>query len=350
MQLINLLKEINPVDMAAYNACIKSFDKVAKPIGSLGSMETLLARIAAVYGSERIDIAQKCVLVFCADNGVVAEGVTQCGADVTTAIARMMAAGTSSVCVMAQACGAFVFPYDVGMRDTVDGLTERKFARGTENIVRGPAMSRKTAIEAIELGAELVGQKQRQGFRLIATGEAGIGNTTTASAMASVLLGKTVTEVTGRGAGLSDEGLARKQAAIKQAIALNRPDPADPLDVLCKLGGLDIAAMTGAFLGGAAYGVPMLMDGVISGVAALCAARLNQLVRDYIIPTHLSAEPVAKLLCQELGFEPVLRADMRLGEGTGAVALFPILDMAAAVYHHAATFTDIAVEEYKRNP
>jgi len=350
MQLKTLLERIRPVDNAAYDACIGRFDAVAKPVGSLGQMETLLARIAAVHGSAEIDISKKCVLVFCADNGVTSEGVAQSNADVTTAIARMMAAKKSCVCVMAEACGAEVFPADVGMRDTVAGLTGRKLMQGTDNIAEGPAMSKEIVTKAIGIGAELVRQKKDEGFRLAAVGEAGIGNTTTASAMASVLLGRPVGEVTGRGAGLTDEGLSRKIAAIERAVARNRPDPGDPLDVLRKLGGLDIAAMTGAFLGGAVCGLPMVVDGVISAVAALCAVRLEPRVRDYLIPSHLSAEPAGRFLCELLGLDPILHAGMRLGEGTGAVALFPLLDMAAAVYNNAATFADIAVDAYKRNP
>ncbi|NLV17706.1 MAG: nicotinate-nucleotide--dimethylbenzimidazole phosphoribosyltransferase [Syntrophomonadaceae bacterium] len=341
MKLINILELIKPVNNAVYAACLERFDAIAKPVGSLGGLETLLARIGAVYADENIDIGKKCVLVFCADNGVVSEGVARNNEDVTTAIARMMALGKSSVCVMAEACGAQVFPVDVGMKDTVKGLIDRKIMNGTGNISNGPAMSRDMAVAAMEVGARLARQKQREGFRLVATGEVGIGNTTTASAMASVLLDRPVAEMTGRGAGLSDEGLSRKIAVIEQAINHNRPNPDDPLDILCKLGGLDIAAMTGVFLGGAAYGVPVVMDGVISAVAALCAVRIKPLVRDYIIPSHISAEPASPLLCQALGLEPILKADMRLGEGTGAVALFPLLDMAAAVYHRAALLVDI---------
>ncbi len=319
-------------------------------MGSLGKLEELLARIAAVYDNTDLDIGRKCLLVFCADNGVVAEGVAQSGPDVTAAIGRMLAAGKSSVCLMAQSCGAEVFPMDVGMRETVPGLIPRKLMLGTANIAEGPAMSRETAEQAILLGAELAAQRKAEGFRLIAVGEAGIGNTTTTSAMASVLLGRPVDEMTGRGAGLDDAGLARKRDAIRRAIAKNTPDPKDPLDILCKLGGLDIAAMLGVFLGGAACGIPVVMDGVISSVAALCAVRLHPSAADYIIPSHISAEPAGSLLCRELSLAPVLDAGMRLGEGTGAVAIFPLLDMAAAVYHNAATFADISVDEYRRNP
>ncbi|HWR23799.1 MAG TPA: nicotinate-nucleotide--dimethylbenzimidazole phosphoribosyltransferase [Feifaniaceae bacterium] len=348
--LKDMLKAISPVDEAACAACIARFDQVAKPVGSLGKLETLLAQISAVYGSAEIDITKKCVLVFCADNGVTARGVSQSGQEVTSAIARMLANGRSGVCVMAKACGAEVFPVDVGMADTVHGLLPRKLMHGTADISRGPAMARETAIKAIDLGIALVKEKKEQGYKLIATGETGIGNTTTASAMASVLLGVPVETVTGRGAGLDDEGLLRKRAAIAEAIRVNAPDASDPIDVLIKVGGLDIAAMAGAYLGGALYRVPIVMDGVISAVAALAAVRLNAAVRGYIIPSHISAEPAARLICKALDMEPILHAELRLGEGTGAAALFPLLDMAAAVYHNAATFADIKVDAYKRQP
>lgn len=348
--LTDILENIVPVKEGAYADCIARFDQVAKPVGSLGRLEALLARIAAIQGSADINIAQKCVLVFCADNGVTAQGVSQSGHEVTTAIAGMLARGVSGVCAMAQACGAQVFPVDVGMADTVQGLLQRKLAAGTGDIAQGPAMSRETALAAIRLGAALVKEKKEQGFRLMAAGETGIGNTTTASAMASVLLGVPAQAVTGRGAGLDDAGLCRKRAAVQEAIRVNAPDPSDPLDVLHKVGGLDIAAMTGAFLGGALHRVPMVVDGVISAVAALTAVRLQPLARQYLLPSHLSAEPAAGLICQELDLHPILHAQMRLGEGTGAVALFPLLDMAAAVYEHTATFADIGVGAYRRQP
>ena len=342
-----LLNQIKPADKQAYEACVTRFNAVAKPVGSLGKLETLLERVAAIYGDPFIDVDKKCVLVFCGDNGVLAQGVAQSTSDVTTAIGRSMAAGTASVCVMAKACGADVFPIDMGMKEKVAGLLDRRLGDGTEDISRGPAMSRAAAEQGILTGMELVRQRREEGYRIIATGEAGIGNTTTSSAIASVLLGRPVEEVTGRGSGLSDEGLLRKQQAIKTAIQINQPNATDPLDVLSKLGGFDIAGMTGAFLGGALYHVPIVMDGFISAVAALLAVRLCPAVRDYVLPSHITAEPAGVMLMEELGFAPLIHGDLRLGEGTGAVALFPMLDLAAAVYHHAATFTDIKVEAYK---
>ena len=348
MQILSMLNRIAPVDEAARAACQARFDAVAKPVGSLGELELLMTRVAAVTGSAQLDVRKKCALIFCADNGVVAQGVAQSDEHVTEAIARMLVNGTSCVCAMASACGAEVFPVDVGMKRTVDGMAVQKVMNGTNDMTLGPAMPHAAAVAAVEAGAALVAERARAGYGIIAAGETGIGNTTTASAMASVLLNRAVSDVTGRGAGLSDEGLSRKRAAIRRAIEVNAPNPDDPLDVLEKLGGLDIAAMTGAFLGGAYCRVPVVMDGVISAVAALTACRICPAVKDYILPSHMSAEPAGALLCRALAFEPVLRADLHLGEGTGAVALFPLLDLAAAVYHNAATFADIAVDDYKR--
>ena len=209
-------------------------------------------------------------------------------------------------------------------------------------------MTIEQAKQGILTGIELVRQRKEEGYRIIATGEAGIGNTTTSSAILSCLLNVPVEQVTGRGSGLTDDGLIRKQNAIKMALKVNQPDSSDALDVLSKVGGFDIAGMVGAFLGGALYGIPVIMDGFISGVSALLAVTLCPNVKDYILPSHISAEPAGQMLMQALGFKPVIHGDMRLGEGTGAVALMPLLDMAASVYWNAASFDDINVEAYEK--
>lgn len=347
MTIQNLIADIESADKRAYEACLARFNAVAKPVGSLGKLEELLCRIAAIQRHPEIDVKKKCVLVFCADNGVLAQGVAQSDHTVTTAIAKSLNAGTASVSVMARACGAETFPVDMGMIDTVPGLQNCRVGQGTGDISQGPAMSRESAERAVLAGVELIRQRKDEGYRVIATGEAGIGNTTTSSAMTSVFLDRPVELVTGRGSGLSDEGLLRKQSAIRMALEVNKPNPKDPLGVLAKVGGFDIAGMVGAFLGGALFHVPIVMDGFISAVAALCAVRICPAVRDYILPSHISAEPAGQMLMQALGFEPLIHGNMRLGEGTGAVALFPMLDLAAAVYHNAATFTDIDVEAYQ---
>lgn len=350
MTLQDRLNTIQPADHTAAAACQARFDNVAKPVGSLGKLELLLAQIAGITGSPDMDLRKKAVLVFCADNGVLAQGVAQSDSTVTAAIARSLAAGTASVNVMAKACGAHVFPVDVGMIHDVPGLLSKKLARGTKDISQGPAMTREQAEAAILTGIQLVEEKKAAGYRLLAVGEAGIGNTTTASAVAAVLLGLPPEAVTGRGSGLSDAGLFRKREAIGRALTINRPDPRDPLDVLAKVGGFDIAAMTGAFLGGAVSRIPVVADGVISAAAALCAVGLCKEAREYILPSHVSAEPAGALLMEALGFSPILHGALRLGEGTGAAALFPLLDLAAAVYTQAATFDDIQLKAYERWP
>jgi nicotinate-nucleotide--dimethylbenzimidazole phosphoribosyltransferase len=249
---------------------------------------------------------------------------------------------------MAASCGADVFPIDMGIIDQVDGLISRSIARGTKDMTMEPAMTIDEAKKAILTGIELVKQRKEEGYQLIATGEVGIGNTTTSSAILACLLNVPAEPVTGRGSGLTNDGLLRKQKAINQAIQINQPDISDPLDVLAKVGGFDIAGIVGAFLGGALYGVPVIIDGFISGVAALLAIRLCPYVKGYLLPSHISAEPAGQMLMQALGLKPVIHADMRLGEGTGAVALMPLLDMAASVYWNAASFDDISVEAYEK--
>jgi len=241
-----------------------------------------------------------------------------------------------------------VFAVDVVMLEKVDypRVIDRRVAPGTGNIAQGPAMTKAQCLRAIEVGEEMVREMAGRGYKLIATGEMGIGNTTTASAVACALTGAEVARMTGRGAGLSDEGLARKRAAVERALKLNRPDPDDAQDVLMKVGGLDIAAMAGAFLGGAKHGVAILVDGFISSVAALCAQRMLPESQDFMLATHVSREPAGRFMLEALGLPPVITAGMALGEGTGAVAVMPLLDMALAVYR-GATFEDIAVEAYQ---
>lgn len=214
-------------------------------------------------------------------------------------------------------------------------------------MTKGPAMTREETVKALEVGIQLMQDLKQQGYRIVATGEMGIGNTTTSSAVASVLLALPPEEVTGRGAGLSSEGLARKRLAVRRAIACNAPDPSDAFDVLQKVGGLDLAGMAGAFLGGAAMQMPVVIDGFISAVAALLAARMCPAAVDYMLASHVSGEPAARLLLQELGLKPFLTANMTLGEGTGAVAALPLLDMACAVYGTMRTFEQISIEPYQ---
>ena len=247
---------------------------------------------------------------------------------------------------MARTVGAEVYPVDVGMLTRADGVKDRHVADGTMNFTLGPAMTPEQAMRAIQAGIDTVRELKEKGYKLIVTGEMGIGNTTTASAVAAVLTDTPIDEAVGRGAGLSDAGLMRKRSAIARGIAVNKPDKADAFDVLGKLGGFDMAAMAGAFIGGALYRVPTVIDGFISSVAALIAARLCPRCSIAMIPSHASAEPAAKRIMKELDLEPPLYADMRLGEGTGGVCIIPLMDMALSVYNTMATFEDINVDAY----
>ena len=287
-------------------------------------------------------------MVLCADNGVVAQGVTQSEPEITTVIAGSVARGISSVCRMAQTVNADAVSVDMGMMTPSDvpGVIDRCIARGTGDISLGPAMSREQALTAIKIGVDLVAQMKADGYKILATGEMGIGNTTTSSAMAAAFLGLPVETVTGRGAGLSNAGLARKCAAIERALAVNEPDANDALDVLSKLGGFDIAGLVGLFIGGAVHRAPIVIDGFISALAAYTAARLCPACTCAMLPSHVSAEPAARMLFDELGIEPIIHAGLRLGEGTGAVLLFPLLDAALALYN-GTTFDDTGIEAYE---
>ena len=346
-KLNELLACIAPPDEAARAAAHAHWAGLAKPLGGLGALEAMLEDAAALTGSARLDFSRRAVVVLCADNGVVAQGVSQTGQEVTRAVAENLAARRTSVCQMARTAHCDVVPVDMGIAgEPVPGVRNCRIAAGTSDFTQGPAMSRSQAVQAIGEGIALVQELAEDGYRLIATGEMGIGNTTTSSAVAAVLLGQPVELMTGRGAGLSDEGLARKVDAICRGILCNEPNPEDALDVLAKLSGFDIAGLCGVFLGGALEGVPVLMDGFISGVAALCAVRLCPAAAKAVFASHCSAEPAAKLVLEALGKTPLITAGLHLGEGTGAVASIPLWDMALAVYSGCYSFTESGITPY----
>ena len=346
-ELKTLLSGITPPDEAARAAAHAHWAGLAKPLGGLGALETLLEDAAALTGSAALDVSRRAVLVLCSDNGVVAQGVSQTDQSVTRAVAENLVARRTSVCQMARTAHCDVVPVDMGMAgDPVPGVADCRMAAGTADFTQGPAMTRAQAVEAVGRGIRLVQEQKAAGVQLLATGEMGIGNTTTSSAVAAVLLGQPVERMTGRGAGLSDEGLARKVDAICRGILRNEPDPTDPLDVLAKLGGFDLAGLCGVFLGGALEGVPVVMDGFISGVAALCAVRLCPAAAKAVFASHCSSEPAARLVLDALGKAPLLTAGLHLGEGTGAVASLPLWDMALAVYGHCYSFAEGGITPY----
>lgn len=347
MTLEETMQKIRPVDAAAMAAAKQHWDGLGKPLGSLGRLEKALIQIAGIQRTGDVHIDRKALVIMCADNGVVEEGVTQCGQEVTATVAENFLDEKSCVAIMCRRAGTKICPVDIGMAVNTPRVEKRKIAYGTKNMAKEPAMTREQAVAAIEVGIAKAEELHAQGYEILATGEMGIGNTTTSSAMTAVYLGLDVETVTGRGAGLSSHGLQRKIHAIKQAIAVNQPDPEDPLDVLAKVGGLDIAGMCGLFLGGAAQQMPVVMDGFISQVAALTAVRLVPECADYILASHVSEEPGANILLKALEKDAFLTCGMRLGEGSGAVALFPILDFASDIYHKMSTFVQADIVEYQ---
>lgn len=349
LTLQKVIESIREPDKRAAELAKQRWDSVAKPLNSLGVLERDLIRIAGVRGTPQISIGRKAIVVMCADNGIVAEGVTQTGQEVTAIVAEHMGERTSCVCRMAAVAGAEVFPVDIGIAGEVvsPGILRMKVAPGTRNFLKEPAMTRRETVQALETGIAVAGEMSRRGFELLGSGEMGIGNTTTSSAVLSVLLEQPPSAVTGRGAGLDTPSLRRKIDVIEEGIRLRCPDKEDGIDVLFKVGGLDLAGLAGLYIGCAYYGIPAVLDGLICAAAALAAVRICPAVGGYLLASHVSAEPAGAMALEALGLEPAINAGMCLGEGTGAAALFPMLDMAMAIYDGMSTFGEMQVEQYQ---
>ena len=348
MTLDEALRAVTGPDEKAARAARAHWDSLAKPLGSLGALEDAVTKIAALTGSAEVALERRTLFVFCADNGVVAQGVSQSGPDVTAAVATALGEGVSTVNYMARAAECAVLPVDMGVLDYSggEGVLDRRVRNGTGDISEGPAMTRAECVRAMETGIELVRERRAAGDDILLLGEMGIGNTTTSCAVIGALLGLSAERLAGRGAGLSTEGLRRKVDIIDRALSVNRPDPADPVDVLAKVGGLDLAALCGAVIGGALYRVPILLDGLITNAAALCAVRLCPQAGKALLASHISAEPAARKLLEALSLEPLICAGLRLGEGSGAAAALPLLDQALAVYHSGHTFGHLGIDAY----
>jgi nicotinate-nucleotide--dimethylbenzimidazole phosphoribosyltransferase len=349
-QLEIILGGIRGPDTEAQAEARRRQDSLAKPIGSFGSLEDISIKLAGISGSVRGDVSKKCMIVMAADNGVYEEGVSSCPQIVTMTQAVNFAKGITGIGVLSRFAGAELRVIDIGIKfgRALPGLVDRRIRSGSDNIAKGPAMSREEAVAAIEIGIESVAQATREGFRLIGTGEMGIGNTSTSSALLMGLTGCSAETAVGKGAGLTPEGFANKKRVIERALALNDPDPRDPIDVLCKVGGFDLAGLTGCFLAAAYYRVPIVIDGFISAAAAFAAYRLDPLVREFMFPSHRSEEPGYSLIMSELRLEPILNLHMRLGEGTGCPLAFNIIEAAEAVIGGMATFeeADIVSDSY----
>ncbi len=349
VKTMDRIKLIWETDRRSEKLAEERWNSIAKPLGSFGEFERIISRIAAVQGTPDIDISRRTVIVMCADNGVVAEGVSQSTQEVTKLCAEAIAGGTSNINILADTFNAEVIAVDIGMISEADSenILRKNVAHGTNNIYHGAAMTRKQAELCIQTGIDLVKAEKEKGTGIIVTGEMGIGNTTTAAAIACVLLGISPETAAGRGAGLTSAGLKRKAEVIDHAISVNAPDREDAVDILAKIGGFDIAGIAGIFLGGAIYQLPVVIDGLISAAGAAIAYKLAPKCREYMIASHISEEPAAKGLIEYLGLKAVINAGLRLGEGTGGVMLLPLLDGAAALYSRSHRFEDMGMERYK---
>ena len=339
-----LVRAVQPLDQKAMLAAEAHQARLAKPPGSLGRLEELSVQLAGITGKVHNELPRKQLLVFAADNGVVAEGVSSAPQSVTMQQTINLTRGKTGAAVLAKRFGCGLTVCDVGVNADLceSAVLNRKIAYGTQNICAGPAMTREQALQAILTGAAVA---EDVDANAVGIGEMGIGNTTTSSAVLAVLLGADVDKVTGRGGGITEESFRKKKAVIRTAIAVNRPNRDDVINVLAKVGGFDLAAMCGAFLGAAASRRAAVIDGFISAVAALCAVRLCPLVRGYLIPSHASFEIGYRLAMEELALRPLFDLGMRLGEGSGCPLAFQMLDAACAVMNNMASFDEAGIND-----
>ena len=340
------IRQVRSLDAESMRAAEARQLQLTKPPRALGRLEALSIQLAGIKGAAMPVVDRKAIAVMAADHGVTAEGVSAFPAEVTPAMVLNFAAGGAAINVIGRHVGARVIVSDVGVNADLTGtpgVRHKKIRMGTANMAEGPAMTREECLAALAVGIELVEEELETGLDIIATGEMGIGNTTAASAVIAALTGQPVALVTGRGTGISVEALPAKIAVIERALAVNSPDPGDAVDVLSRVGGLEIAAMTGVFLGGAAHRVPVVMDGFISAAAALAAVRLCHECVDYILPSHVSIEIGHQVVLDELGLTPLFDLGMRLGEGTGAALSMSIIEAAARVLAEMATFESAGV-------
>lgn len=338
---------IAPADNAAMEKARQRQAELAKPPGSLGKLEDYSIRLAGITGNVKNEIEKCRVIVLAADNGVTAEGVSSAPTSVTLSQVINMTRHITGMSSLAHYFGNEVVVADLGI-DTdrkIPGVLDRKIRRSTGNIAKERAMTRQQVLDAMAVGLDLAADAAKDGVNAVGVGEMGIGNTTTSAAVLSALTGATPEAVTGRGGGLTDQAFAVKKQVITKALVLHHPDQEDVVDVLSAVGGLDLAAMTGVFLGCALQRIPAVVDGFISIVAALCACRLNPNVKDYLFLSHASYEIGYRLAAEELGLEPCLLLDMRLGEGSGCPIAFQILKAACAVMNGMGTFAEAAIQD-----
>ncbi|HTY45021.1 MAG TPA: nicotinate-nucleotide--dimethylbenzimidazole phosphoribosyltransferase [Patescibacteria group bacterium] len=343
-------QEISELDTELIKKTRRRLDNLTKPLGSLGRLEELAAQVCGITGKESPALGNKVIFTLAADHGVTAEGVSAYPQEVTAQMVYNFLAGGAGINVLAQHVGARVAIVDMGVACDLKPdprLTVKKIAYGTKNMAAGPAMTRQEAVSAVCAGCEVFERELRRGADIIGTGEMGIGNTTSASAITACFTGRPLEDITGRGAGLDDKGLARKIEVLKKALLVNRPDASDPIDVLSKVGGFEIAGLAGIILAAAARKVPVVVDGFISSAAALTAYRIEPKVKNYMIAAHESVEGGHAHILAHIGLKPLLNLQLRLGEGTGAALAMGLADAAVKILTQMATFQSANVSEKK---
>jgi len=349
LSLEMIINGIQPVDKSWRARARQRLDDLAIPLNSLGYLLDLAKQLAAIKESMTPSVKKKMIVTMAGDHGVVAEGVSAFPQEVTPQMVRNFAAGGAAINVLSEAAGAGVTVVDMGVAADLSELARQKkilsykVARGTQNMAKGPAMTRRQAVTSLEAGIEIANALIEGGIELLGTGDMGIGNTTPSSAILAVFSGQPARQVTGRGTGIGDAALENKVRVIEQAIALNNPDPSNALDVLAKVGGFEIGGIAGLVLGAAYHRMPVVIDGFISSAGALVAKKLSPAAADYMIAAHESMEPGHRIMLEELGLKPILNLNLRLGEGTGAALVFPIIEAASRIIHKILTFTDAGV-------
>lgn len=347
MSLLNeTLEKIQPLNEEMMKTAKERVDFLLKPVGSLGTLEEIAVQLAGITGEMYPDVSKKAMLVFVGDHGVFEEGVAAAPQEVTGLMAQMVIAGKSGVAALSKQAGADIFVCDVGMMSDLEPkskILDKKIRKGTSNMRKGPAMTRDEAILSLEAGIDVAVRAISNGYNILGTGEVGISNTTASAAIISALSGVDPGELTGAGANLSEDKMITKAQVIRDAIALNKPDKEDAIEVLSKVGGFEIGAMAGAMLAGAAYQVPVLIDGFISTAAAAIAIGINPEVKGYLICSHASAEKGAAFASEFIGAKPFLNMGMRLGEGSGAAIAFNIVEAALYMNREMATYGDVGL-------
>jgi nicotinate-nucleotide--dimethylbenzimidazole phosphoribosyltransferase len=342
------IANIKALDENAMAEARRRQDDLTKPQGSLGHLESLSIQVAGMKGNPRPRITQKVIFILAGDHGITKEGVSAYPSEVTPQMVYNFLRGGAAINVLARQVGARVVVADLGVAGVLDphpDLKSRRVAAGTRNMARGPAMTREEAIRSLEAGIALVEEELPKGIDILGTGDMGIGNTSPSSAITAAFTGADVSTVTGRGTGLNDEGWRHKVQVLEKVLEINRPDPKDPLDVLSKVGGFEIGGLAGVILAGARRRIPVVIDGFISGAAALIAASLSPEVKSYLIASHQSVEQGHKAILKHLGLKPLLNLDLRLGEGTGAALAMFLVEASLSILDEMATFSEAGVSE-----